>query len=115
LSTILQDARTAGYPPSRAIATQPEVVQYDNAYRHLPPNGTCFFGSTEQILRGRFYSATGSQSFSYELWMHDRKNGFGPANRSYRVSEPLDLNAFTPTYAKKVAGKEGMIIYATAV
>jgi hypothetical protein len=117
LFTILQDARAGGgYPSSGAIAAQPEEVQFDNAYRHLPPNRACYFGgdgNNAPILRGRFYGATGSQSFGYDLWIQDWKSGFGLANRVYRVSEPLNLNTFTPTNATKLAGKAQTAIYTT--
>jgi hypothetical protein len=119
LFTLLQDARAGfGYPPSGFITTQPEVVQFDNAYRHLPPNGSCYFGgdgSNPLIVRGRFYGATGSQSFGFGTWLRDWKSGFGLANRVYRVSEPLNLNTFTPTYATKLAGKAQTAIYTTDV
>jgi hypothetical protein len=118
LFTILADARAApGYRASGAITTQPQEAQFDNAYRHLPPNGTCYFGgdgTNPLILHGRFYGATGSQStFGFDLWLQDWKNGFGLANRVFRVSEPLNLNTFTPTYATKLAGKAQTAIYTT--
>jgi hypothetical protein len=115
----LQDARVApGYPASGAVTTQPLEVQFENAYRHLPPGGTCDFGGNGNNafrLRGRFYGATGSEPFGFGTWIRDWKSGFGLANRAYRVSEPLNLNTFTPTYATKLASKAQTAIYATDV
>jgi hypothetical protein len=53
---------------------------------------------------------------TFGLWLRgDWKSGFGLANRVYRVSEPLNLNTFTPTYATKLAGKAQTAIYTTDV
>jgi hypothetical protein len=71
LSTLLQNAAADGYPASGAVTTQPQVVQFDNAYRHLPPGGAIAFGNDAPILRGRFYGATGSEPFGFDLWIWD--------------------------------------------
>jgi hypothetical protein len=82
---------------------QPQVVPAYNAPRYLPNGTEVVFnsGGLGKYFRARLWGAHGRSggTVNTSTWVDDWLSGAGVAEFAYRVSQPLNLNIFTPCYA----------------